>query len=60
MTKLLDAVWFRGVQLNCSTTNDFFKINKQNGGQAEFKHKQNCSRKNKIALENKNKAPNFG
>ncbi len=26
--------------------------NKQNGGQAEFKHKRNCSRGNKIALEN--------
>ncbi len=25
-----------------------------------FKHKRNCSRGNKIALENTNKAPNFG
>ncbi len=39
MTKLLDADWLRGVQL--------FQ-NKQNGGQAEFKHKRNCSRENKI------------
>ena len=37
MTKLLDADWSRGVQL--------FQ-NKQNGGQAEFKYKRNCSRGN--------------
>ena len=50
MTKLLDADWFRGV---------FFQ-NKQNGGKAEFKQKRNCSRGNKIALENTNKVLNFG
>ncbi len=60
MTKLLDADWLRGVQLfhelySC-TINDFFKTNKM----AKFKHKRNCSRGNKIAVENTNKAPNFG
>ncbi len=30
------------------------------GGKAEFKHKRNCSTGNKNALENTNKAPNFG
>ena len=46
--------------INCTAVQLMIFKNKQNGGQAEFKHKRNCSRGNKIALENTNKAPNFG
>ena len=46
--------------INCTAVQLMIFQNKQNGGQVEFKHKRNCSRENKIALENTNKAPSFG
>ena len=56
MTKLLDADWLRDVQLSQL----MIFSNKQNGEKAKFNHKRNCSRGNKIALENTNKAPKSG
>ncbi len=47
--------------INCTAAVQLMIFSKQkNGGQAEFKPKRNCSRENKIAIENTNKAPNFG
>ncbi len=57
------------LQHHCDPISPFFlavliflccKFHAVHGGQAEFQHKRNCSRENKIALENTNKAPNFG
>ncbi len=62
MTELLDADWLRGVHSVISLIAVqlyiyMFFQNKQNGGQAEFKHKRNCSRGNKIALEKYKQSP---